>query len=154
MIDLFKSLTTSQLRAALKTLGQSIDLFDDEAWEADHMDGAVNNVVFHTLFYADLYLNRGEEGFEDQPFHKKNPDFFRDYEEKENRPPTNFYERDKCREYLEFCMEKARSMIRVPLAKINTRRIAHLQRQAHPASRRTTRIAQPDSGRPASQVGG
>ena len=111
MIDLFKSLTTSQLRAALKTLGQSIDLFDDEAWEADHMDGAVNNVVFHTLFYADLYLNRGEEGFEDQPFHKKNPDFFRDYEEKENRPPTNFYERDKCREYLEFCMEKARSMM-------------------------------------------
>ena len=97
--------------AALKTLGQSIESFDDESWAAEHIDGAVNRVVFHTLFFADLYLNRGENGFEEQSFHKENPDFFKDYEEKENRPPKNFYDRSKYRECLEFCIEKARAML-------------------------------------------
>ena len=111
MIELYKSLTISQFIAALETLRQSIDRCDDETWAADHLDGAVNQVVFHTLFYADLYLNSSPEGFEQQQFHLDRADFFRDYEEREPRKPVNFYDKTTSLEYLEFCEGKVRSVI-------------------------------------------
>lgn len=110
-IELYKQLATSQFLAALRTLQQSIDRCDESTWEAEHIDGTVSQVVFHTLFYADLYLNKGTEGFDEQQFHKEHEDFFQDYEEREDRPPVNFYNQQVSRQYLDFCMEKARDTI-------------------------------------------
>lgn len=109
MIDLYRSIMSNQYQAALRTLEQSIDRTDNETWAAEHMDMPVNQVVFHTLFYADLYLGRGVPEFRNQPYHRERPGFFRDYEELEDRVPTHFYSRDECRSYLEFCVQKART---------------------------------------------
>ena len=111
MTELFKLLTISQYTAALRTLEQSIDACDDDTWAAEHIDGTVSQVVFHTLFYSDLYLEREEKGFKEQAFHRENQGFFQDYEEAENRPPVNFYERSKCRDYLGHCFRKARDVM-------------------------------------------
>jgi hypothetical protein len=107
MIEIFKSAVTSQYRAALMTLKQSIDRADEETWAVGHIDGPVNQVVFHTLFYADLYLHQSEDGFEDQKFHRDHAAYFRDYEEKADRLPVNFYDRSTTVEYLAHCMGKA-----------------------------------------------
>jgi uncharacterized damage-inducible protein DinB len=111
MTALYKTAVTSQLIAALKTLEQSMDRCDDQTWAADHIDTAVNQVVFHTLFFTDLYLNRGTDGFQKQPFHQENRDFFQDYEEFEDRPQTNTYDKTACREYLAHCIRKVRSVV-------------------------------------------
>lgn len=111
MIELYKSITINQFLAALQTLEQSIQRTPDEIWGADHIDGQVNQVVFHTLFFTDLYLCCGEDGFKKQEFHLNHADFFQDYEEMEDRAPVNFYKREECRLYLDFCVEKVKSVV-------------------------------------------
>lgn len=95
-----------QYRAALETLNQCIEVCDDDTWSATHPDTAVNQVVFHALFFTDLYLGFGETGFRDQPFHRDNPELFQDYEELEDRVPQNFYSQRGCRSYLTYCYGK------------------------------------------------
>jgi hypothetical protein len=109
--QIVKSALLRQYLAALATLQQCIDMADDETWAAPHPDTAVNQVVFHTLFFADLYLNHGESGFRDQPLHRQNAAFFQDYEELEDRAPKNFYDREACIRYLEYCRSKASSTL-------------------------------------------
>jgi hypothetical protein len=110
-LQIVKSALLSQYLAALTTLQQCIDLADDATWAAPHPDTAVNQVVFHTLFFADLCLNHGESGLGDQPFHRQNAALFQDYEELEDRVPKNFYDREGCIRYLEYCRSKASSTL-------------------------------------------
>jgi hypothetical protein len=98
----------SQYSAALSTLAEAIDFFPEPVWSADHPDDPAGRVVFHTLFFTDLYLNRGPHGFRDQRFHLEHPALFQDYEELEDREPKNRYDRDACIAYLAFCREKVR----------------------------------------------
>jgi hypothetical protein len=107
-----------QYFAALSTLEQCIAFFDGETWAESHPDMPVNQVVFHTLFFADLYLNHGDEDFRKQQFHRENPGFFQDYEELEDQVQTNFYDRDTCRTYLEHCRAKADATLRGESAEI------------------------------------
>ena len=111
MIELYRIITISQYVAALRTLEQCIDRTDDETWVADHIDTRVNQVVFHTLFYADLYLSRNPHHFKEQQFHTDHPELFQDYQEWEEGHPTNFYDVAGCRKYLEFCIEKVRAAV-------------------------------------------
>ncbi len=111
MIDLYRSVVSSQYVAALMTLRQCIDDADEAVWVAEHPDGAVNRVVFHALFYADLYLCRSEHDVKRQPYHLDHPEFFKDYEELEDREAVNVYPREASIEYLEFCIQKARKLI-------------------------------------------
>lgn len=96
----------SQFGAALSTVAEAVGFFPEPAWSADHPDHPVCRVVFHTLFFTDLYLNRGPSGFRDQTFHTEHPSLFQNYEELADREPTNFYDRDACAAYLEFCRDK------------------------------------------------
>ncbi len=68
-------------------------------------------VAFHTLFFTDYYLGREEHGFRDQPFHRDNPKFFRDYEELEDRKQELLYDRPTIRAYLDHCRRKAADAI-------------------------------------------
>jgi hypothetical protein len=144
-IGLVKAALLGQYRAALATLEQCIAMCDESTWAAPHPDTAVNQVVFHTLFFADLYLGFGESGFRDQSFHRDNPELFQDYEEVEDRAPRNFYPREGCSAYLEHCRAKAaanlhgetaevlsgdcgfpyRNLSRIELHIYNTRHIQH-----------------------------
>jgi uncharacterized damage-inducible protein DinB len=110
-LRLYKDLCRSQFRSALRTLEQAIQATNDQAWNEEHLDGTVSQVVFHTLFFADLYLNPGEEGFQEQDFHTQNRPFFQDYEEMEDQVPVNTYSRKDCLKYLNFCFSKLEDVL-------------------------------------------
>src|SRR4051812_41576727 len=101
MLDTYKKLMINQFQAALCTLNFCIDRCPDDLWNAKVGNMAFCQVVFHTLFYADLYLGR-EDGFKVQGFHKENKDIFRDYEEMEPRVQVNMYDRPSINKYMEF----------------------------------------------------
>lgn len=112
LTDLVIQSLQSQYRAALATLSQCIESADDDTWAAEHLDGPVNRVVFHTLVFADVYLDWGEDAFLEQQFHRDNPQLFQDYEELEDVPPSNFYGKADCRAYLEHCLRKVDQTLR------------------------------------------
>jgi hypothetical protein len=67
--------------------------------------------MFHTLFYADLYLGRDEASFRGQPFHAANASLLRDYEELEPRAPRHLYDRAPIKAYLDHCRGKAAEVV-------------------------------------------
>ena len=111
MTETFKQIAASQYIAAIETLNQSVQNADDEIWTTDHLDTAIDQVVFHTLFFTDLYLHHGTEGFDKQSFHLRNRESFRDYEEQQDRPQQYHYEKSFCREYLDFCKKKVDTVL-------------------------------------------
>jgi hypothetical protein len=68
-------------------------------------------VAFHTLFYADYYLGPDDASFRLQPFHRDHSDFFRDYEEFEDRPQVLLYDKRAVNIYLDHCRRKAADVI-------------------------------------------
>ncbi|MBN2559630.1 MAG: hypothetical protein JXQ75_01690 [Phycisphaerae bacterium] len=106
MIALFKHVVLSQMECALHTLGQCIRNCPQNEWNESHGDYPFCQVVFHALFFTDLYLERDESLFRAQRFHRNNEAFFQDYEELEWKEAKNLYERSKCAEYLSHCLAK------------------------------------------------
>lgn len=96
----------SQYSATLATLEQAISFFPGPRWDEDHPDGPACRAVFHTLFFTDVYLHAGPHGLRSQRFHIDHPELFQDYEELEDREPSNHYRRDLCERYLQHCREK------------------------------------------------
>jgi hypothetical protein len=101
----------TQYAAAFKTLEEAIERFPEPSWQQDHPDDSADRAVFHTLFFTDYYLGSGPEAFRQQPYHAENPAPFQDYEELEDRQPQNHYDREACRQYLEFCRRKAHRVL-------------------------------------------
>jgi hypothetical protein len=100
-----------QFHAALSTLGQAVDGCPQSEWNESQGDYPFSQVVFHTLFFTDYYLERNPESFRLQGFHRNHPEFFRDYEELEWQEPKNIYDRSGCGEYLLFCIDKSAAVI-------------------------------------------
>ncbi len=100
-----------QFQAALSTVDQTISRCPDAEWHESHGDYPFSQVVFHTLFFTDYYLERSAESFRAQVFHRTHPDLFQDYEELAPRLPRNTYDRVACAEYLQFCMNKVSTVI-------------------------------------------
>lgn len=155
----------SQYKAALATLEQAVSFSDEESWAAEHPDGAVNRVVFHTLMFADVYLDWGEDVFREQTFHKENPQLFQDYEELEDRPSRNFYAKDDCVAYLAHCRKKVDEVLttetpellsgdcgfpsrRLSRLELHVYNIRHIQHHAAQLGLRN----QPAGGKPAAWV--
>ena len=111
MLDTLKELIGNQLQAALCTLDSCIDKCPEAAWDAPVANLAFCQVAFHTLFFADFYLGRSERGFREQPFHRDNPQFFRDYEELEDRKQVLLYDRVTLNAYLEHGRAKGEAVL-------------------------------------------
>ncbi len=111
MLTTYKQLIADQFVAALCTLNTCVDRCPEEAWEQPVANYKFCQVVFHTLFYADLYLDRNEESQRAQQFHYDNRRVFRDYEELENYDPTHSYEKTDIHAYLQHCVGKARQVL-------------------------------------------
>jgi hypothetical protein len=111
VLDTLKELIGNQLQAALCTLHSCIDKCPEAAWDAPVANLAFCQVTLHTLFYADFYLGRNEHGFREQPFHRDNPQFFRDYEEMEDRKQVLLYDRVTMKAYLEHCRKKGAAVL-------------------------------------------
>ena len=111
MLDTFKTLIENQFEAALCTLNACIDRCPETAWDAPVGNHAFCQVVFHTLFYGDLYLERNTETFRRQSFHRDNEHFFGDYEEFEDRAPQSLYAQTSIKKYMEFCRSKVSEVV-------------------------------------------
>ena len=111
MLDLCRTVITDQFHAALATIDSCIDRCPDTLWHAPIVSLEFNQAVFHTLFYADVYLGIGLDGFREQPFHRDNAAAFADYEELEDRAQRNRYERPFLKAYTLHCRDKAASVI-------------------------------------------
>ena len=107
MLETFKQLTVSQFEATLCTLNACIDRCPDPLWDRPVGNMDFCQVVFHTLFFTDLYLGRDVESLKTQPFHLENAAFFAGYEEMEDRPPVRRYDKPSLRKYLDHCRRKA-----------------------------------------------
>jgi DinB superfamily len=105
------NIIVNQIEAALATLNQAIENCPDSEWNEKHGDDPFCQVVFHTLFYTDVYLGRDDFPLQNQQFHKENKSFFMDYEEWEDRIPVNLYDKAKCKEYMSFCLKKCREVV-------------------------------------------
>ena len=111
MLDTFKELTSNQFEAALCTLNTCIDRCPESAWDAPVANRAFCQVAFHTLFFADFYLGPDENSLQQQPFHRDNASFFRDYEELQDRKPELLYDRPAITRYVAHCRSKASEVI-------------------------------------------
>ena len=107
MIDLVKTLLTRQFEAALSTLNACIVRCPDDTWDKPIASLAFCQAAFHALFYTDVYLCENTEAIKQQDFHRDHPDFFRDYEEMEDRAQVLMYDKASILTYVSFCREKA-----------------------------------------------
>jgi hypothetical protein len=107
MLETYKTLIVNQYAAVLAALNYVVDRCPEALWEAPVGDSIFCQIVFHAVFYADVYLEPGEGSLREQPFHRANPDFFRDYEELEDRKPVQLYARADIKRYLLHCRDKA-----------------------------------------------
>jgi hypothetical protein len=118
MLTTVKELTRNQFEAAFCTLNSCIDLCPEESWDGPVVNLKFCQVAFHTLFFADLYLaETGDlETLKQQPFHQEHADFFRDYEEFQDRKQTWLYDRPTTKSYLNHCRQKALDVVKAETA--------------------------------------
>jgi hypothetical protein len=106
MLELFKKIIVSQFEASLTTLGLSVEACPAEMWNQPVARYPFCQTAFHTIFFTDLYLGRNEASLREQPFHREHPEFFRDYEQLEDREPVCLYDKPEILTYLRFCRAK------------------------------------------------
>ena len=111
MLDVYRKLTQNQFSPALCTLNACIEACPYSAWNAPVGGRIFCQVAFHTLFFADYYLQPNEEGLEQQPFHLQHKAMFRDYEELQDREPESLYDKADVLEYVQFVRGKADRVI-------------------------------------------
>jgi hypothetical protein len=100
MIDYLKQTLTAQFEAALCMLNQCIAACPPEHWDAKIGNGPFRWVVYHTLFFTDLYLSPSNETFEFRELHHRVGD------EREPQPCLGLEQADAL-EYVAVCREKA-----------------------------------------------
>lgn len=111
MVDTLKELLARQFEAALCTLDACIEHCPATAWDAPVANLAFCQAVFHTLFHTDCYLGPNTESLRQQVFHRDNADFFRDYEELEDRKQQLLYDKKSIITYMAFCRRKGSEVI-------------------------------------------
>jgi hypothetical protein len=107
MLEAYKTLVTNQFEAAFCTLNACIDRCPEELWDRPVGSYPVSLVAFHTLFFADFYLEANETSIRTQQFHQEQALVFAGYEQLEPREPVGRYEKGFIKAYLEHCRQKA-----------------------------------------------
>lgn len=111
MLEVCKTLISNQFEAALCTLGACVDRCPDGLWNHPVGTYPVCLTGFHTLFFADFYLDVDESSFKIQPFHQEHSEVFAGYEQLEDREPVCRYEKGFIKAYLDHCRRKALEVI-------------------------------------------
>jgi hypothetical protein len=110
VLDTVKTLLVNQYEAALSMLKAAVDTCPDAAWDAPVANHRFSQVVFHTLYITDFYLERDDEGsFLRQPFHLQLAPLFADLppdHEPFEDPAPRSYDKAPLLTYLEFCRRK------------------------------------------------
>jgi hypothetical protein len=115
MLDTVKTLLVNQYEAALSMLKAAVDQCPDPAWNAPVANHRFSQIVFHTLYFTDLYLGREDEAsFRRQPFHRQLARLFADLpadHEPLEDPTPRPYDRASLLAYLEFCRRKVSDIV-------------------------------------------
>ena len=74
MVDYWKQIITGQFEAVLCMLNACVEKCPEEHWEGKIANGSFRWVVYHTLFFTDLYLSPSEEAFELRELHSRGGD--------------------------------------------------------------------------------
>jgi len=111
MLDVFKTTMTNQFEAVFCSMNACIERCPVAGWDGPVVNLRFCQVVFHALFFSDYYLGENEAAFRLQPFHSDNPGIFRDYEELQDRPQQQTYDKATTRRYLAHCRGKAVAVI-------------------------------------------
>jgi len=111
MLESWRKLSSGQYEATLCMLSRCIDQCPESLWNKPVGNLKFCQVVFHALFFTDFYLEDSDRSFRDQPFHRENADFFRDYEELEYVEQKQLYDRASIRNYLQHCRAKFASVV-------------------------------------------
>ncbi len=111
MLETYKTLCLNQFEASFCMLNACIERCCDAAWNRPVANQPFCRATFHTLFFADFYLETDESTFREQEFHRRNTELFGDYEELEDRPAVRSYDKPSVRKYLQYCREKAERVI-------------------------------------------
>ncbi len=127
MIELFQRMTINQYEAALCTLHECVTRCPEQMWQAPVVNHPYSQTVFHTLFFADLYLGENMDAQPAQAFHRQNAEAFADYEQLEDRIPQGTYEKPFISDYLGFCRNKVAEVVSNESAEMlaNIRHIQH-----------------------------
>ncbi|NJN83200.1 MAG: DinB family protein [Caldilineaceae bacterium] len=114
MNTLWKTIIWQQFGAAIDDLDNSLRACADELWHGRMWQGPAEDrfflpefwyVVYHTLFWLDLYLTGAEEGFLPPP-----P--FLLVEQDENGPlPDKPYTKEQLQSYLHLCRQRCQATI-------------------------------------------
>jgi len=112
MLEVVRQLISNQFDASLCMLNECIVRCPEDWWNQPVGNHPFCRVAFHTLFFTDFYLGEGDgDELNRQAFHRDHPDFFRNYEELEDREPAFLYDRPRVQLYLEHCREKAKRVV-------------------------------------------
>ena len=111
MLDLYREVTINQYLASFATLADCIRQCSDEQWKNPVGNHGFDQVVFHTLFFADAYLSIDLATAKQQDFHAKHSAVFDGYAELEDHPPQRRYERDFLLAYVDHCRTKAETVV-------------------------------------------
>lgn len=99
MVTLVKDILQSQYDAALCMLNDCVAACDDAHWNGDVATVPFRRVVYHTLFFTDLYLSPTEDDFELRELHARGGDDRSDV-------PSPGLDRLETLEYVRICREK------------------------------------------------
>ena len=99
MIDYVQQTLTNQFEAALSMLNQCIAACPPDHWDAKIANGPFRWVVYHTLFFTDLYLSPSNDAFELRELHHRVGD--------ERKPqPCLGLEQHEALDYVAVCRDK------------------------------------------------
>ena len=113
MADYLIKLLLDQFEASLEMLGECVDNCPEEHWESRIGNAAFWRVVYHTLFFVDLYLSADEASFAPREFHRDDAvaldggDSGSEASQSEDVP----FSKEQITEYIEHCRVKARDTI-------------------------------------------
>ena len=106
----FTTIIENQYEAAFSTINLCLKKCSDEKWLRTVANMSFSQAAFHTLFFADLYLNEfHDDSFRQQEFHQQNKDKFGNYEELKDKLREQQYEKPFVESYLQHCRDKLRS---------------------------------------------
>ncbi len=101
----WKAIFWSQFGAAIDMLENALRACPDKLWDDDSQPRKFWYIVYHTLFWLDLYLSGSVEGFASPA------PFSLDKLDSDGLHPSRTYSKDELQTYLNYCRSKCQATI-------------------------------------------